>query len=288
MKSMSDAIDPATIEGVWRTYLTTGDPPDFVPCPWYDSKHLRWLVRKLPRAPRCRICYFPFHGVGGTVLRVALGRIPSRLNPQICNECEQFAEKYRGGAEVELSMLFADVRGSTGLAEGMSPSAFSDIINRFYRASTRVLFKSNALVEKLIGDGVTAFFVPGIAGSHHADVAIAAARSILHVTGHDDPAGPWIPVGVGVHTGIAFVGAATSEAGVVDITALGDAVNTAARLGSEALRGEVVVSEEAIVAAGLQPKGMESRRLQLKGRSQPVNVRVLQVKPNVSGRQGQG
>lgn len=276
---MSETLDAATIEGVWRTFLTTGDPPDFVSFPWYDSKHLRWLVRMLPKAPRCRICYFPFHGIGGTFLRVTLGRIPSRLNPQICNECEQFAARYKGGAEIELSMLFADVRGSTGLAEGMSPSAFSALINRFYRASTGVLFRSNALVEKLIGDGVTAFFVPGIAGPEHANVAIEAARSILRVTGHEDPSGPWIPVGVGVHTGIAFVGAVASEDGVVDITALGDAVNTAARLGSEARQGEVIVSEECSVATGSRYNGMESRQLQLKGRTQPVSVRVLEVKP---------
>jgi adenylate cyclase len=205
------------------------------------------------------------------------------LNPQICNECEQFAARYQGGAEIELSLLFADVRGSTGLAEKMSPSAFSDLINRFYRASTGVLFRSNALVEKLIGDGVTAFFVPGIAGSDHAEVAITAAQSILRATGHENPDGPWIPVGVGVHTGVAFVGAVASEDGVVDITALGDAVNTAARLASEAQRGEIVVSEETISAASSRHNDVASRQLQLKGRAQPVKVKVLEVKPRYHG-----
>jgi adenylate cyclase len=117
--------------------------------------------------------------------------------------------------------------------------------------------------------------VPGLAGADHARVAIDAAREILRVTGHGVGSKPWAPVGVGVHTGIAFVGAVGSSDSVSTISALGDAVNTAARLASEAGSGEALASDEAARAAGLDLSRLPSRRLQLKGRSEAIDVRVL-------------
>jgi adenylate cyclase len=191
------------------------------------------------------------------------------MNPHLCNVCENFANKYQGGAEIELSMMFADIRGSTSLAEKMSPTEFSRLIDRFYRVTTRVLYRANALVEKLIGDEVTGLFVPGFAGPNHADTAISAAKSILRETGHADPSGPWVPVGIGIHSGLAFVGSVSAEGGRADITALGDAVNTASRLASVANSGEIVVSDVSQTMAGLNIDGLESRNLELKGRSDP-------------------
>jgi adenylate cyclase len=95
------------------------------------------------------------------------------------------------------------------------------------------------------------------------------------VTGHFDAEGPWAPIGVGVHTGIAFVGTVGTEDGVTDFTALGDSVNTGARLASVAAQGELLVSEEAYTSAGIVVQGMEERILKLKGRSEPQTVRVF-------------
>jgi adenylate cyclase len=199
------------------------------------------------------------------------------MNPQVCNVCERFANKYRGGTELEVSMLFADVRGSTSMAEGIRPAEFSQKINRFYKAATNVLFDSNAFVEKLIGDEVAGFFTSGFAGSDHPLVAVKAARKILEATGHSDSSGPWIPVGVGVHTGLAYIGSVEAAEGYSDIAILGDAVNTTARLTSEANPGEVVISEAARAAAGLEPEGMQSRQFSLKGKSETVDAWVLSV-----------
>jgi adenylate cyclase len=127
------------------------------------------------------------------------------------------------------------------------------------------------MVEKLIGDEVAGLYVPGHAGESHAEIAINAAKSIMQATGHDRTSGPWIPVGAGVHTGIAFVGSVVSE-GIAEITALGDSVNMTARLASEASPGEVLVSEDARKAARISPKGMERRELELKGRSKSVQA----------------
>jgi adenylate cyclase len=104
-------------------------------------------------------------------------------------------------------------------------------------------------------------------------------QKILHATGPAGPDAPWIPVGVGIHTGRAYVGAVGSPGGMVDITALGDTPNTAARLASNAGPGEILVSRAAYQAAGLEGQAAEQRSLQLKGRSQPVEVYLLHPQP---------
>jgi adenylate cyclase len=195
----------------------------------------------------------------------------------MCNVCESFARQYQGGAEVEISMLFADVRGSTTIAERMQPLEFSRLIDRFYRVTTDILIEANAWIEKLIGDEVTGLFIPGFVGTQHARLAVETAEAILRATGHAGSGQPWIPVGIGVHTGTAYVGSVGREGGLTEITALGDSVNTAARLASSAGPGEILVSLQTWNAAGFEGRNAEQRQLQLKGRSEPVEVRVVRV-----------
>ena len=175
-------------------------------------------------------------------------------------------------------MLFADVRGSTSLAERASPAEFRRLMNRFYRVATGVLLETEAIIDKFVGDEVVALYIPALAGSEHARAAVRAGQELLRATGHGDSGGVWLPIGIGIHTGTAFVGSVGGD-GVVDITALGDAVNTTARLAAAAGPGEALVSEATCAAAGLETGGLAQRRLELKGRSEPVSVRVLRVTP---------
>jgi adenylate cyclase len=204
-----------------------------------------------------------------------IGKQPSRLSPHLCKQCQDYASRHLGGAEIELTMLFADVRGSTNLAERMSPAEFSRLISRFFAVSSEVLSHQLAWIDRFVGDQVAGYFVPGFAGPDHARKAIQAAQAILQQTGYDTPDGPWIPVGVGVHTGVAFVGSVGSGEQATDITALGDAANTAARLASSALSGEILISEEAYSHSGLDLGDLRTRSLELKGKSKPINVFVL-------------
>ena len=262
-----DSERSAMVEELWRKYLTTGE--------FEKERRQRRFLGWLPGAPRCKNCLAPFKGAASVLVRFVYGKQPSNLNPQLCNVCEQFAHQFQGGAEIELSLLFADVRGSTTLAERMSPMEFSKLINRFYNTATQVMIKTDALIDKIVGDQVAAMYVPGFAGQQHARRAIEAAQTILRATGHDRTEGPWIPLGVGVHTGIAFVGSVGSQEGTSDITVLGDAANTAARLSSSARQGEILISDAAYTAAGLSLEGLETRYLELKGKSEPVLVHVL-------------
>jgi adenylate cyclase len=105
---------------------------------------------------------------------------------------------------------------------------------------------------------------------------VLAARDLLLATGHADPDGPWVPVGAGVHTGVAYVGAVGSQE-VSDFTALGDAVNVTARLSSAAPAGEVLISEAAYGSVRGELGELEVRQLEVRGRDAPIQVRVLRV-----------
>ena len=247
----------------------------------YESKvkAFRRVVALLPGDPRCFECNRPFTGLGSSLARTR----PSSFSPRLCDYCERAMRKEEAGAEVLLSMLFADVRGSTTLAEKTTTTEFKNLIQRFYQVATDVLVQHNSMVNRLMGDQVIGLFVPRFAGSGHAKVAVTAALDLLRATGHEDQEGPWVPVGVGIHTGLAYVGAVGSREGVNEIAVLGSAPNLAARLSSQAADGEVIISEAAAAAAELASEDSESRHLALKGIDQPVSVRVLRSGPNPSG-----
>jgi len=255
------------IEEVWRNFLIRGEIE--------EERRQRRLFRLLPAKHRCKICYAPFDGIGAPLVRILFHKQPCKLNPHLCTVCEDFAYQYLGGAEVELSMLFTDVRGSTALAERMSASAFSKLINRFYGVVSDVLVQTDALLDKFVGDEVIGLYVPGLAGPQHAQRAVEAAREILRMTGHGKPDGPWIPLGVGIHTGVAYVGAVGAKGGRVDITVLGDAANIAAHLCASAKPGEILISEAAYAAAGLESSHLERQQLELKGKTGYVAAYAL-------------
>jgi adenylate cyclase len=230
-------------------------------------QRMRKLMLRIPSDPRCKLCAAPFGRPGHAVVRL-IGFGQADLNRRLCTGCVRSLRKMPGGAEVEVSLLFADVRGSTALAERTSAQEFSALMARFYGTAATVVDHSDGIVDKFVGDEVVALYLPGVAGSDHAAQAIAAARELLKVTGNDGGE-PWIAVGAGVHTGIAYVGT-VGEGDARDFTALGDPVNIAARLASEAGAGEILVSSDAAAAARLDTAGLASRSLELRGRDEPV------------------
>ena len=173
-------------------------------------------------------------------------------------------------------MLFADIRGSTPLAEKMSPVEFGQLISHFFAVASEVITASQALLDRLVGDQVIGLYIPGFAGAEHRRLAIQAAQDLLRATGHGSSMEPWIPVGIGVHTGVAFVGSVGNAGIATDITVLGDAPNTAARLSSNAAAGEILISEDAYVP-DMNLEDLEKRQLTLKGKSNPVNVYVMKA-----------
>ncbi len=253
-------------EAFWRDFLTHGSP---------QERTQRRVLRMIPSSPRCRLCAAPFGGLGAPLMRV-MGKTQSDENPTMCNACNVFLMRHHGGAEVVGSMLFADIRGSTTIAESVSPAAFHDLINRFYSTASEVVFAHDGMVDKFVGDELVAFFIPLMSGERHAAQAVAAARSLLEATGHRQSGGPWVPVGAGVSTGTVWFGA-VGEGSHVELTALGDEVNVAARLASAAAAGEILITSAAAVAAGVPVEGADRRRMALKGKQEATDVLSLRV-----------
>ncbi|TMK16275.1 MAG: adenylate/guanylate cyclase domain-containing protein [Actinobacteria bacterium] len=270
----------ATPEEEWHDFLSGTHP------------HLqdKSPLRLIPSNPRCKLCKAPF-GSPGRFILARYGYQPWVKQPKICGRCFKGlgnhaqmcpsaadGQQIRGG-EVEISMLFADVRGSSKIAREMPVIDFTRLMNRFYRESSRVLIDGDAIIEKFVGDEIVGLFIPFLAGPEHAARAIGTAQELLRVTGHDSPDGPWVPLGAGVHTGTAFVGMVGSD-DMSDFTALGDPVNIAAHLASKSAIGEILVTDGAAEAAGVVADDLEHRHLSLKGH--PVDALVLTVAPLAS------
>ena len=211
----------------------------------------RRSFRNLPADPRCKLCLAPFGGAAGAVLRhVGFGRYPG--NPAMCTNCiRQFSKDGVSGAEIPITLLFADVRGSTGIGERLSPTEFRAFLGHFYEVGSKAILDHDGLVDKLVGDEIIGLFFGGVTGPHHAAAAIAAGRELLERVGRADATQSGaIPLGGGVHTGIAYVGPTGPVGAVDDFTALGDVVNTTARLASAAAAaGELLISVEAAAEA---------------------------------------
>ncbi len=242
------------------------------------STLMRRVFSRLPHGPNCKICAAPFGGPGGAVLRhVGFGRYAG--NPAICNFCIKDLQRMGvQGAEVPVSLLFADIRGSTGIGERMSPTDFRSFLDRFYRIAAETVLANDGIVDKFVGDEVIGLFFGGVSGVQHAAAAVAAGRDLLSRAGRRDAttAGP-IPVGAAVHTGMAYLGSTASDDVVNDFTALGDVVNTTARLASAAVSGELLVSADAAVAAAIEITGLDRRVVDVRGRVEAVEVVSLTI-----------
>ena len=250
--------DPVTAQ--WRALLTGEDK---------SLLDVRRFWRRIPAAPRCKVCASPTHGIGGVVARL-LWHGPMRDNPLLCKACFGQLSRYPGGAEIEISVVFADVRGSTGLAEHISAGAFRALIQAYYRSAAVAIDDNGGIIDKFLGDGIMALFIPVITGENHARRAIAAGRAVLAAVERDGLARKGLMVGAGLHTGEAFVGV-VGGAEKVDFTALGDTVNIAARLGGIAGPGELLVSRAAWDRAGMGSPPAE-REVEIAGRAGTLAV----------------
>jgi adenylate cyclase len=239
----------------WQALLVDGYEP---------LKKAQRVFRRLPHDPRCKLCQNPFGGVGGKLVGL-MGRKPSRKNPNLCQYC--FDKLPSGGIEIDIGVVFADVRGSTSMGEQSTATEFATRLNRFYETATNVLIHHDALLDKLIGDEVMALFIPGIAGPDYRRKTALAALDLAAAV--DD-----LPVGVAANAGIAFVGNVGSGT-VMDFTALGDAVNIGARLQSYASPGEVVLASDLYALVAAQHPDARSERVDVRGRDEPVDVAVL-------------
>jgi adenylate cyclase len=241
----------------WQALLVDGYEP---------LRKAQRVFRRLPSDPRCALCRSPFGGMGGRIARWA-GRRPSRKNPNLCQAC--FDHLPAGGIELDIGVLFADLRGSTAMGEQSSATDFASRLNRFYASASATVIEHDGIVDKLIGDEVMGLFLPGFAGAEYrrrtAEAAVALASAVRD-----------LPVGVAANAGVAFVGN-VGAGSVRDFTALGDAVNVGARLQSHAGAGEVVLAADLYELVAGAHADARRETLDVRGRRTAVPVAVLRV-----------
>ncbi len=239
----------------WQALLVDGYEP---------LKVAQRIFRRLPHDPRCKLCLNPFGGIGGKLVGL-IGRKPSRKNPNLCQYC--FDHLPNGGIEIDVGVVFADVRASTRLGERSTATAFAVRLSRFYEIATDVVIRHDGIVDKLIGDEVMALFLSGIAGPDYRRKAALAALDLAATVEN-------LPVGVAANAGVAFVGNVGSGT-IMDFTALGDAVNVGARLQSYASAGEVVLARDLYDPIAADHPGARAEQIEVRGRDEPLAVSVL-------------
>lgn len=243
-------------EELWRQVFGEGHP-------LLLKKQKRFSL--LPHDPRCKMCYAPFSGIGGFLVRLG-GLVPSDRNPNYCNKCDGFLAAFPGGSEVPMTMLFLDIRDSVNLSGQVSAKQFADTVNKMREDVSTVLADNNGFVLEFQGDSVVAVFPPGFTGMDHAEQAIKAAkdavRKSLNIAGTDEK----LPVGIGVHTGEVYICTVTAAGGNMQgIGVFGHDVNLAARLAAKATSGQALISLHTYKAAGLDPSGETALEFELKG-----------------------
>jgi adenylate cyclase len=214
-----------------------------------------------------------------------LGFGPSRKNPTLCNTC--FEKAPMGGVEMEIGVLFADVRGFTSLAEDMAPDDVAELLNRFYACAAEVLGRS-AIIDKLVGDEVMALYLPQLfPGDGWENDMLRDSQDLLAAVGYRSDDEPWLRLGVGIDVGTAYVGNVGSGE-VKDFTALGDVVNTASRLQSSADAGQIVISERLFGRLSGGAVEATATSLTLKGKSDAQPARVIDLGEPSGARVGSG
>jgi len=200
-----------------------------------------------------------------------LGWGPSRKNPNLCARCCERLPA--GGAEIDAAVFFADVRNYTGFAEKLAPAQLVIAMQRFYQVAIETVIHHDGLVDKLLGDSVMALFVRGAAGADYRLKALRATADLMRRMNDAASASP-LTIGIGIHAGPAFVGN-LGDGRIVDLTAIGDTVNVAARLQGAAAPGEILITEELSTLAAREFGNLESRIVTLKGKEQPLAVLVF-------------
>ena len=179
-----------------------------------------------------------------------------------------------GGVSQTITILFADIRGFTRISEHAAPEKIVNLLNRYFSAMTDIIFAHGGTLDKYLGDGLMALFgapttTPEDA-SNALNAAVAMQRRLLGINTELRQEGlQEVGVGIGLHTGDVIVGYIGSERRS-EYTAIGDAVNTASRLESNARGGQILISDATAKAARSRYKLHPRDPITVKNREQPV------------------
>ncbi|MGH9873541.1 MAG: adenylate/guanylate cyclase domain-containing protein [Pyrinomonadaceae bacterium] len=197
--------------------------------------------------------------------------LPEYVVKQMLENPESFK---LGGVGQTITILFADIRGFTRISEHAAPEKIVSLLNRYFSAMTDIIFAHGGTLDKYLGDGLMALFgapttTPEDA-SNALNAAVAMQRRLLGINQELRQEGlSEVGVGIGLHTGDVIVGYIGSERRS-EYTAIGDAVNTASRLESNAKGGQILISDATAKAARSRYKLSPRDPITVKNREQPV------------------
>jgi adenylate cyclase len=212
------------------------------------------------------------------VARANYGRfLPEYVVRQMLENPESFK---LGGANQKITVLFADIRGFTRLSEHAQPEKVVQLLNKYFSAMTDIIFAHGGTLDKYLGDGLMALFGAPTATADDAtnalNAAVAMQRRLIGINGDLREEGlPEVAIGIGLHTGEAVVGYIGSERRS-EYTAIGDTVNTAARLESNSQGGQILLSDAASQAAVCRYPLIPLKPIAVKNREQPVPLFEVQ------------
>jgi adenylate cyclase len=181
-----------------------------------------------------------------------------------------------GGTRQQITVLFADVRGFTTLSEERPPEEIVEMLNRYFSLASDIIFRHDGTLDKYIGDGLFAFFGAPYEDPLHPLKAVRAAWELQQALGAFNESLqrdhlPTVSVGIGINTGAALVGYIGSEKRT-DYTAIGDTVNTAARLESMARAQQIIVSADTAELIADEFIFCSLGSTALKGKAQPLEI----------------
>jgi len=181
-----------------------------------------------------------------------------------------------GGINQKITVLFADIRGFTSISEKEKPEKVVGLLNKFFSAMTDIIFENGGTLDKYIGDGLMALFGAPTASEEDALNSVKAAVTMQKKLAEINPEFraedlPEISMGIGLHTGVATIGYIGSDRRS-EYTAIGDTVNIASRLQSNASGGEILMTDVTAEACGNRIPFTQREPLTVKNRTQPINV----------------
>ncbi len=208
---------------------------------------------------------------------VVLSNFQRYFAPDLARQISGQAEAVQlGGAKRRVTILFSDIRGFTSLSEQMSPDEIATLLSDYFTEMVDVVFENGGTLDKFMGDALMALWGAPLAREDDPDRAMQAAilmqRKLEELNAHWHREGrPPLAVGIGIGIGEVFAGNIGSDRRL-EYTVIGDAVNTAARLCSEASPGEILITHDLYTSLASPPPVSALAPLPLKGKAQAVPV----------------
>ena len=195
------------------------------------------------------------------------------VSPAVINQLDPNSLQL-GGKRVDLTVLFADIRGFTSFSEQISPEQLVSVLNRYLAAMAEAVLSQEGTIDKFLGDAIMAWFNAPIPQPDHTFRAVKAAlflRETVEGLYKELPKVSHLAFGVGIHYGEAVLGLIGTERRL-EYTAISDSVNTAKRIQENSAKNQILISREAYERVQNEVEARQHASMLVKGKSQPVEV----------------